>query len=118
MLGSLVAELFPDHPYVLDSLLPRPGRGRFVPRQRRGGPTSSGTLHHSSVHQRRAALAELRTEYHNGVVRMHNELARIKAEGGGHAAADADAAADAGAAADAVVVDCCLAAVKGHGGRS
>ena len=50
-------------------------------RQRRAlVPTSSGVLHHSTVAGRLEATREVRTEYHNLIVRAHHEVEKIKAE--------------------------------------
>jgi len=73
-----MAELFPDLPFVSDSRRPKPLRSRIY--KRRAGPTSSGTLHHSSVADRRKACQEIRGLYHNNIVRSHNEMLRVKAE--------------------------------------
>ena len=78
MAGSALAELFPDSPFVLDSMRPKPFRAWIKCPKRRAGPTSSGSLHHSSLADRRLVCAEIRKIYHDGIVRAHNEMERIR----------------------------------------
>jgi len=77
-----LAELLPNCPYVLDAARPKPKAGAWwgAVRRRRGGPTSSGKLHHASVDERRKLTEELRAAYHDRIVRAHAEYERLQAQ--------------------------------------
>lgn len=80
--GSSLAALLPNCPYVLNAARPKPRAGSWwgAVRRRKGGPTSSGKLHHSSIAERRKLTSELRTAYHDRIVRAHAEYERLQTQ--------------------------------------